>query len=49
VGAAVSLIGLKAIHDLDAMQRLMLEPLLETALAISRELGWNASGARRAA
>nr|WP_224012912.1 IclR family transcriptional regulator [Paraburkholderia tropica] len=41
VVAAVSVIELKAIHDLEAMQKLMLEPLLETANAISRDLGWN--------
>jgi DNA-binding IclR family transcriptional regulator len=41
VVAAVSVIELKAIHDLTAMQELMLEPLLKTADAISRDLGWS--------
>ncbi|WP_321904483.1 IclR family transcriptional regulator [Paraburkholderia tropica] len=41
VVAALSVIELKAIHDLGSMQQLMLEPLLETANAISRDLGWN--------
>lgn len=49
VVAAVSVIELKAIHDLDAMQELMLEPLLETAAAISRELGWEGRVSTRAA
>ncbi|RKP53725.1 IclR family transcriptional regulator [Pararobbsia silviterrae] len=40
VVAAVSVIELKAIHDLKSMESLMLDALLETADAISRELGW---------
>ncbi len=43
VVAAVSVIELKAISDLDEMRRTSLEPLLRTAALISEDLGWDAT------
>lgn len=40
VVAALSVIDLKVRHDLGEMERLMLRPILDTAAAISAELGW---------
>lgn len=44
VVAALSVIELKVIQDLPGMRETMLEPLLETAHAISQELGWESLG-----
>lgn len=43
VVAAVSVIELKAISDLNHMRQTVLEPLLETARLISEDLGWDSS------